>query len=138
MLRLILSIFDLDMKAFLGTWIFTICCVTYHTIAQIEVKGDSQFQWLADSAKRNKAPMMGFRVVLAFESNKALVDSLKLKFQELHPKIEAYVIYEPPNFRLVVGDYRTEIEAQSLVKKLPLEFPLSLVQKMPINLPRID
>jgi hypothetical protein len=126
------------MKAFLGTCVFIIGCATCKTSAQIEVKGDTQFQVLADSAKRNKTAMMGFRVVLAFESNKALVDSLKLKFQGLHPKIEAYVIYEPPNFKLVVGDYRTEIEAQSLVKKLPLEFPLSLVQKMPINLPRID
>lgn len=85
-----------------------------------------------------KPQVLGFRVVLAFDGNKEHIDSLKIKFQEKYPKTEAYVWYESPNYKLAVGDFRTEIEAQVLAKKLPLEFPLTLIQKMPVNLSRID
>lgn len=127
------------MKTFARLIGYLSCFFGVHfTCAQIEVNGAAQFKVLADSAQRIKTPMMGYRVVLGFDSDKSLIDSLKLSFQEKNPRIEAYIIYEPPNFRFVVGDFRTEIEALGLVKKLPPEYPIMLVQKMPINLPRID
>jgi hypothetical protein len=116
------------------SFVFTACDIH----AQITVSGISGFEALADSTRRNRPQLMGYRVLLAFDFNKRLVDSLKIKFQEKNPRTDAYIFFEAPNFKLVVGDFRTEIEALSLAKKLPLEFPLTLVQKMPINLPRID
>ncbi|MFM7387950.1 MAG: hypothetical protein ACKO5L_07305 [Bacteroidota bacterium] len=117
---------------------FCSCCIHITIYAQVNVKNSANFTALTDSSMKAKPQILGFRIVLAFDGNKELIDSLKIKFQEKHPKTEAYVWYEAPNYKLAVGDFKTEIEAQVLAKKLPLEFPLTLVQKMPINLSRID
>lgn len=121
---------------FLGVF-FTVSYAS-PVLSQVLVKGSTGFSDFADSIRESTPDIFGYRIVLAFDYNKNLIDSLKLQFQEKNPKTEAYIIYESPNFKLVAGDFRTEIEAQFFSKKIPYEFPLSLVQKMPINLPRID
>lgn len=121
---------------FLG--VFCSHCIHIAIYAQVNVRNSVNFTALTDSSMKAKPQVLGFRVVLAFDGNKELIDSLKIKFQEKYPKTEAYVWYEAPNYKLAVGDFKTEIEAQVLAKKLPLEFPLTLIQKMPVNLSRID
>jgi len=106
--------------------------------SQVTATSTKDLQRLVDSNRVVKTPAQGYRVILGFESAKTSIDSLKHLFQLDNPKIEAYVFFESPNFKLAVGDFRTEIEAQWFSKSLPPRYPLNLVQKMPINLPRID
>ena len=105
---------------------------------QVTITSNKNLQRLVDSNRLFKLPTPGFRVILGFESEKTSIDSLKQFFQLANPKVEAYVFFESPNFKLAVGDFRTEIEAKWFSKNLPPHYPLNLVQKMPINLPRID
>lgn len=122
----------------LGLLVIVFHFVKIPVSSQIIVKSDANFQVLTDSVKNSRIQVLGYRVILAFDSNKPFLDSIKLQFQEKYPKTDAYIFFESPNFKLVVGDFRTEIEALWFANKLPIEYPLSLVQKMPINLPRID
>lgn len=92
---------------------------------------------LTRSIEQNKT-LMGFRILIGFESDKKSADSLKLRFLTSYPRTEAYITYEPPNFKLMVGDFRTEIEAKWFAKQMPAKFNAIRVQNVPIQLPRID
>jgi hypothetical protein len=48
------------------------------------------------------------------------------------------VRFEAPNFNLMVGDFRTQKEAEELVERIRGRYPLTIVHKEQINLPRID
>lgn len=106
--------------------------------AQVHIVSKTNFRQAIDSNKVYKGQATGFRILLAYEPEKKTVDSLKLKFLSGFPKLGAYVSYEAPNFKLMVGDFRTEIEALWFSRRLPVEYPANIVQKCMIPPPRID
>jgi len=91
-----------------------------------------------DSNKHYRNELMGYRIQLAFDSDKKLIDSLRLKFITTYPKTEAYISFEAPYFNIMVGDYRSEIEAGLFKQQLIGAYPLTVIQRTRIKLPRID
>jgi len=91
-----------------------------------------------DSNKHYRNELSGYRIQLAFDSDKQLIDSLRLKFITSYPKIEAYISFEAPYFNFMVGDYRSEIEAGLFKQQLLGTYPLTVIQRTRIKLPRID
>jgi len=106
--------------------------------AQVHIVSKTNFRQAIDSNKVYKGQATGFRILLAYEPEKKTVDSLKIKFLSSFPKLSAYVLYESPNFKLMVGDFRTEIEALWFSRRMPMQYPANIVQKCIIQLPRID
>lgn len=89
-------------------------------------------------AAKNSKQMPGYRVQICFDSDKDLVDRTRKAFVEEFPKIDTYVRFEAPNFNLMVGDFRTQAEAEALVNRIRGKYPLTIIHKEQINLPRID
>ena len=54
---------------------------------------------------------------------------IKTKFQTLYPDVPAYEKYEQPNFTILVGDFRTELEAWGFREKISFDFPNAFVKK---------
>ena len=46
--------------------------------------------------------------------------------------------FENPHFNLKVGDYRSKIEAEKIVRQIFGEFVISIIHEELVNLPRID
>jgi hypothetical protein len=82
--------------------------------------------------------IVGYRVQLAFDSNKKVIDEARLKFLNNYPKIDTYVIFNSPHFLLKVGDFRTKEEAEKVREAVMRDHPTSFVIKESINLPRVD
>lgn len=91
-----------------------------------------------DSNRSFRKEITGFRIQLAFDTDKPMIDSLRLKFLSLYPKYDAYINFEAPYFNLMAGDFRLEIEAELLRRELLGQFPLTIVHRTRIKLPRID
>lgn len=91
-----------------------------------------------DSNKHYRNEVIGYRIQLAFDSDKEIIDSLRLKFSSSYPKTEVYVAFEAPYFNFMVGDYRSEIEAALFKQQLIGIYPLAVIQRTKIKLPRID
>jgi hypothetical protein len=104
--------------------------------AQIQLIADPRIEQRV-AAKNNKQ-MPGYRVQLCFDSDKSIIDQARAQFVTEFPKIDTYVRFEAPNFNLMVGDFRTQKEAEELVSLIRGRFPLTIVHKEQINLPRID
>ncbi len=83
----------------------------------------------------------GFRINIFFQSgnnSKAGAMQCKVLFNAKYPDIETYVVYEEPNFKVKVGDFRTRMEARGFVQKIKMEFPDAFVIKDQINFPKIS
>ena len=104
--------------------------------AQIKIIKDNR----VDAVILNKAKtkLVGYRIQICFDSDKNIVNAARTKFSNLYPKIDTYMNFEAPNFNLLVGDFRTRIEAEKLLEKILGEFTITIIRKEYIHLPRVD
>lgn len=87
--------------------------------------------------KRSRS-LTGYRVQICFDPEKSKVEEVRNRFISSYPKIDTYMNFDAPYFNLKVGDFRTQIEAQSFAEKLQGLFTINIVHKEQINLPRVD
>lgn len=112
--------------------------LTGNIMSQIKPHVDPVIDQGIDSNKHYRNEVFGYRIQLAFDSDKEIIDSLRLKFSSSYPKTEVYVAFEAPYFNFMVGDYRSEIEAALFKQQLIGSYPLAVIQRTKIKLPRID
>ncbi len=63
----------------------------------------------------------GYRIQISAGSNRNNVYQTKSQFYQNFPDIKQYIIYQSPNFKLRVGNYRTRLEAyKDLQEILPI------------------
>lgn len=83
----------------------------------------------------------GFRINIYFQSgnnSKTNAYQLKTSFNTKYPDVEAYVVYEEPNFKVKVGDFRNRMEARGFLQQIKIDFPDAFVIKDQINFPKIE
>lgn len=85
----------------------------------------------------NTAPMMeGYRVQVFFDQEREKIDEARKKLLTLNPDLATYIEYQAPNYLLLVGDFRSKIEAEKLQNELFTEFSEGIVVKTQIFLPK--
>jgi hypothetical protein len=62
--------------------------------------------------------MPGWRVQLDFSNDKNKLIKTRDKFITYHPKIETYLTFDAPYWKLVVGNFPEKNEAEKLVKEI--------------------
>ncbi len=63
----------------------------------------------------------GYRVQIASfsgTSSKANAFNLRERFMADHPSVQAYIIYDEPNFKVKVGDFRSRLEAYAFLQEI--------------------
>ena len=106
--------------------------------SQISLRGVDSFEPLVTSYKAEFSSMLGYRIQICFDNNKSVVDEAKNKFLTSYPKTPVYMVFENPNFNLMVGDFRTLIAAEKIRVKIQGEYTISVIHKTTIKLPRVD
>jgi len=91
----------------------------------------------------NKADinLSGWRIQIYNSSGKEARDEaneVRNKFMNTYSDIKAYLIYQPPFFKIRVGDYRTKADAFTMYKTLLSVYPLSYLVQEKINLPPVQ
>ncbi|MGV3636124.1 MAG: SPOR domain-containing protein [Flavobacteriales bacterium] len=79
----------------------------------------------------------GYRVQI-FLGDRATAEATKRTFLQNHPEIPAYLSWLAPNFRLRVGDLRTRLEAERLLRDVKEAYPGSYIVPDEIEMPRVD
>ena len=82
--------------------------------------------------------ILGWRVQLTFKSTKEEIKKTRVNFRKLYPDIPTYLTYDPPYYKICVGDFRTKNEALKLnnfirknyVEAYPVQkiIPISLIR----------
>ena len=73
----------------------------------------------------------GFRVQIASFSginSKTNAFNLRDKFSLDFPETQAYIVYDEPNFKVKVGDFRTRLEAYVFLQHIRADFPGTIIR----------
>jgi hypothetical protein len=60
----------------------------------------------------------GWRVQLDFSNDKNKLIKKRDKFRKYHPKIETYLTFDAPYWKLIVGNFTEQSEAEKLVNEI--------------------
>lgn len=107
-----------------------------YTYGQVSIEVDPRVEKTV--AKKATKQMAGYRIQICFDSDKQVIDEARNRFVSIYPKIDTYVTFEAPNFNLMVGDFRTNIEAEKIQEEIMGMFTITIIHKALINLPRVD
>jgi hypothetical protein len=80
----------------------------------------------------NRSSIRGFRIQIFFDSgnnSKSKAVSAMSEFNAKHPDIGAYLMFQEPNFKVRVGDFRTRMDAQRFLHKITEESPNAFIVK---------
>lgn len=107
------------------------------SIGDVRINTSTRIDALLEDYGARKLPRQGFRVQI-FLGDRATAESTKRSFLQKHPDIPAYLSWLAPNFRLRVGDLRTRLEAEHLLRDMKVLYPGSYIVPDEIEMPRID
>lgn len=129
-------------------WLMCLSCTGQETIADVidprlSVERDVKLDSLVMRhirANKQKDGFDGYRVQLFSGSGteaRQQANDLRIEFLSNNPDIPAYLIYQAPNFKVRVGDCRTEMEATRLQRQLAYSYPGGFVSRDLIKFPRL-
>ena len=103
------------------------------------MNADEDILLLIESFKKENTgkQISGYKIQLYSGSRKGAFD-LKLDFMKKVPETTATVVYESPDFKLQVGDYRTKLEAERAMAVIWPQYKSAFVVKTMIDLPKLE
>ncbi|OFX51846.1 MAG: hypothetical protein A2046_00790 [Bacteroidetes bacterium GWA2_30_7] len=83
----------------------------------------------------------GYRIRIFSDSGHTARESAnkaKADFLKLFPEIESYLKYDQPNWKVLIGDFRTKSDALKFLKLISDNFPSAFIVKDMIAFPRLN
>ena len=111
----------LILSSFLIVVFFNINSISAQTTMNDEVKS-----LVKKKIKYNKDNGYGFRIQLdnGFETT---IKTTQSKFKIEFPEVKTYIIFESPEWKVQVGDFKTRLEADKAVNQFKRKFPSAIV-----------
>ena len=107
--------------------------------AKIQVKMDPNLaQYLERYNEQNAQNKFieGYRVQI-YNGNKNVTNQKKSEFRSYFPNVATHIVYETPEYKLQVGDFRTRLEAQKFLNSVYSQMQIGFVVKTKIEIPKI-
>ena len=101
---------------------------------RIEIKGDVAVSQLVQKhveLNERVRTIPGYRIQVASlsgSSSKNRAFDMKERLREAYPGVEAYVVFDEPNFKVKVGDFRTRLEAYVFLQHIRADFPGTIIR----------
>ncbi|MDX1653037.1 MAG: hypothetical protein R3277_11125 [Brumimicrobium sp.] len=100
---------------------------------------DKLIEFKATAIPPATAPQIdGYRVQLFFDQDKTKVNEARAKVLEADATLMTYIEYDAPNYNLLLGNYRTQLEAEKARAALLETFPAAIIVKSRIYFPPIQ
>ena len=94
-----------------------------------------QQRYIASKEKSNQFP--GYRVQI-YNGRKSDLLKRRSEFLSIFPESEAYTLYDSPEYKLQIGDFRTRLEAEKFLKEVNEQFGSGFVVRTMINPPELQ
>lgn len=78
------------------------------------------------TTRESRRFVQGFRIQVINSPDRARVFTAKAKVYEQFPDWKSYLLYQSPNYKLRVGNFKTQDEAQDAMRQLSKFFPTGL------------
>lgn len=76
-----------------------------------------------ETTRQSRRNVPGFRIQVMNTPDRQKVYDAKVKIYQEFPDWKPYLLYQAPNYKLRVGDFKTEDEAQAALQQLSKLFP---------------
>lgn len=93
-----------------------------------QVKVDQMIEKKAEYHKLTNGEMDGYRIKIHFGSDKEAARAIRTKFSSKFSDYSTYEDYQQPYFVVLVGDFKTKLEAFEALKKIEVEFNAFIVK----------
>lgn len=101
----------------------------YNNNAQVFINENAKLQSIINNHKsrnEHKQEIRGWRIRVYMGSGRTAreeANRVKMKIRTSYPEVEPHLVHHSPYFKILVGDFRTRIEAESFRNKLKREYP---------------
>lgn len=92
----------------------------------------------AEYHRRTGGEVDGYRVKIHFSADKSKMKEAQARFLGKHSDIASYEDYQQPNWVVMVGDFKTKLEAQELLKAIKGDFPYAFIVKSRVRPTRVN
>ncbi len=100
---------------------------------QTSIKVKALQEKKAEYHRRTNGEFEGYRVKIHFSADRGKAESVKARFDGKYGTTPTYIDYQTPNFVIVVGDFKTKLEAYELLKKIQADFPYAFIVKSKVK-----
>lgn len=106
---------------FLFTIILGITSVSGQTTTSEEVKS-----LINKKIEYNKKNGYGFRIQLE-SGQETAIKTTQSKFESEFPAIKTHILFESPEWKVQVGDYKTRLEADRVLNEIKVKFTSAII-----------
>lgn len=78
------------------------------------------------NTRESRRYIQGFRVLVISTNDRTKAMDAKTKIYRNFPELKAYLLYQSPYYKLKVGNFRDQKEADVYLKKIQLFFPTGI------------
>jgi hypothetical protein len=79
-----------------------------------------------ETTRQSRRNVPGFRIQVINSPDRSKVFAAKVKIYQEFPDLKPYLLYQSPNYKLKVGNFKTQEEAEDFQKQLSRLFPSGL------------
>jgi hypothetical protein len=97
--------------------------VIVHKDPRIDSLVSKQIQINDETTKDSRRNIPGFRILVITSNDRNKVFNAKAQLYEQYPELQPYIMYQAPNYKLKVGNFKTSEEAQSYFDKIVKLYP---------------
>jgi hypothetical protein len=96
--------------------------VVVHKDPRIDLLIKKQIQINEETTRDSRRSIPGYRIQVINSTDRNKVFALKAKIYQQYPELKVYLVYQPPNYRLKVGNFKTPEDADNYLKQLSKQF----------------
>jgi len=97
--------------------------VIVHKDPRVDLLIKKQIQINEVTTRDSRRSMPGFRIQVIASNDRNKVFSAKATIYQQYPELKLYILYLPPNYKLKVGNFKTQEEAQPYLDRLLRLYP---------------
>lgn len=113
----------------------------FNSFSQVSIDIDERIneQVRMKNGKIDTTNFSGYRIQIGFSSNRDDVQAAEAKFKARFPEFfdRTYFLYQQPYWKVRIGDYYREIDAQEMLKQIRIYFPDAFIVGDKIRRPLI-
>lgn len=100
--------------------------VVVHKDPRIDMLVKKQIDINEETTRDTRRTMSGYRIQVINSNDRNKVFAVKARIYQNYPELKPYLMYQPPFYKLKVGNFKTKEEAEEYRKELAREFPTGL------------
>lgn len=110
------------------------CVFGQNNQTQTQLKVKQLIEKRAEYYRLTNGELDGYRIKIHFGGDRQDAKNVRTKFNSKFSEYRTDEEYQQPNFVVLVGDFRSKLEAFESLKKIQVEFPNSFIVKGKIKM----